>query len=127
MQELHVGPYLAGLKELALHQRCDDACHALLPAIVHATALTQLDLTGDWGLALEEQDVHLLAKLPSLKTVRLPVPGPGEEERVSEAHMKRNAAVVAHMQEVLCQAGVSVEAVPLWQVNEWGSRVFRFF
>lgn len=64
-----------------------------------------------------------LAKLPSLKAVRLPVAGPGGIQGIHETHLEHNVGVVKYMQEVLGQAGVMVEAVPLWQVDELGRRL----
>lgn len=119
MQELYGGPYLAGLKELSLKlSNYDNVYHPLAPALDQATALELLDLSGHRHLLLRKQDTDLLAKLPSLKTVCLPVPGPGEVGFAFGKVWKRNVAVVKNMQKVLGQAGVKVKVVPLWQGRE---------
>lgn len=108
MQKLYDGPYLAGVKELVLRQCCASYYHVLPPALAQATSLEQLDLTEDRWLALQEQDVHLLTGLPSLKAVRLPMPGREDLRFVPEARVKSNAMMAEYVQEKLSQAGVTV-------------------
>lgn len=106
LQDLHDAPYLAGLKELVLRQypaTSDYTLHSLPPALVRASALEGLNLSNDMMLALRREDLLLLAELPSLKSLYLPLAAP-----ITEAHMRQNAVLVAHMRDELSQAGITV-------------------